>query len=369
MAASGGNSRKGIKSKGYAAYDAKGELKPIEFSRKELGPHDVLVDIYYCGICHSDVHHVRSEWRNEIYPMVPGHEIVGKVSKVGSSAKKLKIGDIVGVGCMVDSCGDCDACKHGFEYACSNGGPAWTYGSRYKQNGNITFGGYANNIVTNEKFAFKINPKADMARTAPLLCAGTTTYTPLSYWNVGSGTRVGIAGLGGLGHIAVKIAKSMGADVTVFTTSKDKAKDAIRLGADDAVLTIGNAPNKHMGKLDFVLDTISAKHNIDYYLSMLRLDGKMVIVGLQDQPLSVQPFSLVSRHRVLAGSGLDGTKGTQEMLDYCTKNGITADIELIPIQKVNVAYDRLVNGDVKYRFVIDISTLGKSSGSSGPAEI
>ncbi len=362
MAASKKSETVGIKSVGYAAYDAKGELKPIAFKRREPGPHEVVVDINYCGICHSDVHHVRSEWRNEIYPMVPGHEIVGKVSKIGSSVGKLKVGDVVGVGCMVDSCGECDACKSGFEYACSNGGPAWTYGSRYRQDGGVTFGGYSNNIVANEKFAFRISPKADPARTAPLLCAGTTTYTPLSYWKVGNGTKVGIAGLGGLGHIAVKIAKSMGAEVTVFTTSNEKAKDAIRLGATDAVVTRGNATDNHVGKLDFILDTISAKHDIDYYLSMLRLDGKMVVVGLQDQPLSVQPFSLVSRHRVLAGSGLDGTKGTQEMLDFCTKKGIAADIELIPIQKVNDAYERVVKGDVKYRFVIDLSSLGKPSG-------
>jgi alcohol dehydrogenase (NADP+) len=349
-----------IKSYGYAAYNAKDGLKPLKFERRELGKNDILINIDYCGICHSDIHQVRSEWHDTKYPVVPGHEIVGRVADAGSSVKKFKKGDRIGVGCMVDSCQKCEACKSGAEYGCHEGGPTWTYGSIDKKSGGQTYGGYSSNIVVDQNFALKISPKVNLAATAPLLCAGTTTYTPLKYWKVGKGTRVGVLGLGGLGHMAVKIAKSFGADVTVFTRSKQKAKDALRLGAKSTII-IGDRKEmqKHASSFDFIIDTVSGDHDVNNFLSLLKRDGKMVLVGLPSNPLSVGAFSLVGGHRVLAGSGLDGIKGTQEMLDYCAKHKIESDIELIPIQKVNQAYERVIKGDVKYRFVIDMSSLKK----------
>ncbi len=353
-----GESSKTIKSTGYAAYDSRGELKPMDFERGELGPNDVLIDIEYCGICHSDVHQVKSEWRDSTYPIVPGHEIIGKVAKTGTAVKKFKVGERAGVGCMVGSCGNCEACRNGFEYACMKGKTIWTYNSKDPRTGRSTYGGYSSNIIADQHFVLRIDPKVAPAGTAPLLCAGTTTYTPIMYWKVGPSTRVGIIGLGGLGHIAVKIASSLGAEVIVFTTSEAKAKDALRLGAADAVVMAkGKKSTKYLDSIDFLLDTASGKHDMNDYLSLLKLNGKLVIVGLPTEALSVEPFSLVHGHRVLAGSGLDGIKGTQEMLDYCARKGIVADIEKIPIQKVNEAYERIGKGDVKYRFVIDMSSL------------
>ncbi len=347
-----------IQSNGYAARDAKGKLVPFKFERRPVGSKDVLIKILYCGICHSDIHTVRSEWGDREYPIVPGHEIAGKVVRIGSSVKKFKVGDTVGVGCMVDSCRKCESCKSGAEYDCEKGGPVWTYGSDEKRIGGKTYGGYSNNIIVDEAFVLKISPKANLAATAPLLCAGTTTYTPLRYWKVGAGQRVGVLWLGGLGHIAVKLAHSMGAEVIVLTTSSGKVKDALRLGANKAiVITANNEMQKYSRSFDLIIDTASARHDMGAFLRLLKLNGKLVLVGLPSQPLEVQPFSLVGGHHILAGSGLGGIKETQEMLDYCAKHNIVSDIELIPIQRVNEAYTRIIKGDVKYRFVIDMSSL------------
>lgn len=350
-----------VSSIGYAAKSSRSKLELFEFERREVGPDDVLIEILFCGICHSDIHKARSEWGPSNYPIVPGHEIVGKVVQSGSSVRKFKVGDKVGVGCMVGSCGKCEACKAGAEYDCKGGeGTVWTYDSEEKQTGGRTYGGYSSNIVVNQNFVIRIPAKADLAATAPLMCAGTTTYTPLKYWKVGPGQRVGVIGLGGLGHIAVKIARSMGAEVIVLTTSRDKVKDALRLGADKAVVISDSAAmKKHEGTFDFILDTASARHDLGMFLGLLKRNGKMVMVGLCEKSFELWPFSIVNGHRVLAGSGLGGIKETQEMLDYCAKKGIKSEIELIPIQKVNEAYDRVVKGDVRYRFVIDMSSLKK----------
>lgn len=350
------SSAKRIKSIGYAADKPNARLKPFRFERRELRSNDILVDILYCGICHSDVHKVRAEWGDFMFPLVPGHEIVGKVMRVGPSVKKFKVGDTVGVGCMVGSCGRCEACKAGEEYDCPES--VWTYGSKEQHVGGNTYGGYSNNMVVGEAFTLKIPPGVNLAATAPLLCAGTTTFSPLEFWKAGPGKKVGIVGLGGLGHVAVKLAHSMGAKVVVFTTSRDKRRDAMRLGANEAVV-IGDkkAVGKYFHSLDLIVDTASAPHDMDMFLSLLKRDGQLALVGLQSQPLSVEPFSLINGHHVLAGSGLGGIRDTQRMLDYCAKHGIEADIELIPIQKVNEAYERIVKGNVKYRFVIDMSSL------------
>lgn len=347
-----------IQSKGYAAKSSKGKLVPFKFERRAVGSKDILVDILYCGICHSDIHDSRSEWGKARYPMVPGHEIIGKVSKIGSSVKKFKVGDTVGVGCMVDSCRKCAACKAGEEYDCHKGGPIWTYDSEEKHIGGSTYGGYSNNIVVDQDFVLRISPKVNLAATAPLLCAGTTTYTPLKYWKVGPGQRIGVLGLGGLGHVAVKIAHSLGAEVVVFTTSPRKAKDALRLGAKKAILTSNKKELENYSRsFDLILDTASVKHDLNAYFPLLKRNGKIVLVGLPIHPFEVMPFSLVRGHRILAGSGLGGIRETQEMLNYCAKHKIVSDIELTPIQKINEAYGRIIKGDVKYRFVIDMSSL------------
>ncbi len=354
------NSSDMILSKGYAAYDSKSGLKPFDFKRRPVGTKDILVKILYCGICHSDIHTVRSEWGDREFPIVPGHEIIGKVERVGGDVTRFKAGDIVGIGCMVDSCRKCESCKAGAEYACEMGGPIWTYGSEEKHIGGKTYGGYSSNIVVDEAFTLKIPSGLDLAATAPLLCAGTTTYTPLKYWKVGPGQKIGIIGLGGLGHIAVKLAHSFGADVTVLTTSRDKLNDALKFGASSTLLiTDKKAMKDHAGKFDLILDTASSKHEINSFLNLLKRDGKLVLVGLPSEPLSINAFSIVSGHHVLAGSGLGGIKETQEMLDYCAKKKIGSEVEVIPIQKVNEAYERVVKGDVRYRFVIDINSLNK----------
>lgn len=349
-----------IPSHGYAAYSPDGKLKPFKFERRELGPKDILIDIMYCGICHSDIHEARSEWRSVVYPIVPGHEIIGKVRRVGSSVKKFKAGQIVGVGCMVESCGRCEACRADAEYACERG-PVWTYDSKERHVGGVTYGGYSNNIVADERFVLRIPKGVDPAATAPLMCAGTTTFTPLRYWKVGKGELVGIIGLGGLGHVAVKLARSLGAKVVVLTSSKGKMKDAKRLGAADVIVTSDkNGMKRYMGDFDFILDTVSAEHDMNLYLPLLKRNGRLVLVGLPSRPFGIGAFSLVSGHRILAGSGLDGIKGTQQMLDYCARHRIGCDVEIIPIQKVNEAYERVVKGDVRYRFVIDLSSLKNS---------
>ncbi len=345
-----------VASRGYAAMDSKSALAQFQFKRRPVGEHDVLIRIKYCGVCHSDIHQARNEWNGSKYPMVPGHEIVGEVSAVGNAVTKFKVGERAGVGCMVDSCRKCDACVAGEEQYCKD--TVWTYNSPEGHIGTVTYGGYSDNIVVDENYALRISDDADLASTAPLLCAGITTYSPLRHWNVGPGMKVGVVGLGGLGHMGVKLAHSMGADVTVFTTSKGKAEDARRLGADHVILsTDPDAMKAQAGTFDFILDAVSANHDIDALLAMLKQDRHMVVVGLPTRPHALYAGSLISGRKTLSGSGIGGIKETQEMLDYCAKNRIGSDVEVIPIQKINEAYERTVKGDVKYRFVIDMSTL------------
>ena len=347
-----------IKSKGYAAKEAKGKLAPFDFERRELGPNDILIDILYCGVCHSDIHQVANDWQHSAYPMVPGHEIVGKVAAVGAKVKKFKAGDNAGVGCMVGSCRSCAACKEGEEQFCP--GCVWTYNSQELQTGGITYGGYSANLVVDQDFALKIPAGENLAATAPLLCAGITTYSPLKRWKAGPGKKVGIIGLGGLGHMALKIARSMGAHVVQFTTSPGKAADAMRLGAHEVVLSKDPAAMKAQeNSFDFILDTVSAAHDINAYISLLRRDGSLVIVGLPTTPFTLNSSPLTHGRRSFAGSLIGGIMETQEMLDYCAKHGIVSDIEIIPIQKINEAFERTVKADVKYRFVIDMSSLKK----------
>jgi len=345
-------------SKGFAAESATSPLAPFQFTRREVGPKDVQIDILYCGVCHSDIHQVRNEWGGSFYPMVPGHEIVGKVVKVGASVNKFKVGDSVGVGCLVDSCRECECCKEHEEQFCQKG-MVGTYNALEKDGKTRTFGGYSNNIVVDQDFVLRIAHKDNLQAVAPLLCAGITTYSPLKHWKVGPGQRVGIVGLGGLGHMGVKIAHSMGAHVTVFTTSMSKKDDARRLGADEVVNSKDESSMKlQAGKYDFILDTVSAPHDLNSYLSFLKRNGNMVLVGAPDKPAEVHAFNLIFGRKNLAGSLIGGIKETQEMLDYCAQKNIVSDIELIPIQKINEAYERTIKGDVKYRFVIDIASLG-----------
>ena len=345
-----------MKSHGYAAHDKKSPLVPFNFDRREPGPNDVVVEIAYCGICHSDIHQVRDEWNQSIYPMVPGHEIVGHVTAVGSAVKKFKKGDLAGVGVMVDSCRICENCKAEAQPYCVKG-MVGTYNARdYK--GELTFGGYSNNIVVDEKYTFTISPKLNLAAVAPLLCAGITTYSPMRHWNAGKGKKVGVVGLGGLGHMGLKFAHSFGAHVVQFTTSESKIEDAKKLGADEVVISKdASAMAKHAGSFDFILDCVSAEHNLNDYLNLLRLDGTLCSVGLPEQPLSIAPFAILANRRSLSGSMIGGMAETQEMLDYCAEHNIVSDIELTSIDKLPEAYERVIKGDVKYRFVIDIATL------------
>ena len=345
-----------MKSHGYAAHDKKSPLVPFNFDRREPGPNDVVVEIAYCGICHSDIHQVRDEWNQSIYPMVPGHEIVGHVTAVGSAVTKFKKGDLAGVGVMVDSCRICENCKAEAQPYCTKG-MVGTYNARdYK--GELTFGGYSNNIVVDEKYTFTISPKLNLAAVAPLLCAGITTYSPLRHWGAGKGKKVGVVGLGGLGHMGLKFAHSFGAHVVQFTTSESKIEDAKKLGADEVVISKdANAMAKHAGSFDFILDCVAAEHNLNDYLNLLRLDGTLCSVGLPEQPLSIAPFAILANRRSLSGSMIGGMTETQEMLDYCAEHNIVSDIELTSVQKLPEAYERVVKGDVKYRFVIDMKTL------------
>jgi len=345
-----------MKSHGYAAHDKKSPLVPFNFERREPGPNDVVVEIAYSGICHSDIHQVRDEWGQSIYPMVPGHEIVGHVTAVGASVTKFKKGDLAGVGVMVDSCRICENCKAEAQPYCVKG-MVGTYNARdYK--GELTFGGYSNNIVVDEKYTFTISPKLNLAAVAPLLCAGITTYSPLRHWKAGKGKKVGVVGLGGLGHMALKFAHSFGAHVVQFTTSESKVEDAKKLGADEVVITKDpSALAKHAGSFDFILDCVAAQHNLNDYLNLLRLDGTLCSVGLPEQPLSIAPFSILANRRSLSGSMIGGMVETQEMLDYCAEHGIVSDIEITSFDKLPDAYERVVKGDVKYRFVIDVATL------------
>ncbi len=351
-----------LASSGYGTDSATEPLRPMSFERRDLQPKDVQIDILYCGVCHSDLHTVRNEWGNTVYPVVPGHEIVGRVAAIGSDVTNYKPGDLVGVGCMVDSCQHCNACAEGLEQYCENGFVG-TYNGEEMHTGGMTFGGYSNNIVVTEKFVLRIPDNLDPAAAAPLLCAGITTWSPLRQWKVGPGQKVGVVGLGGLGHMAIKLAKGLGAHVVLFTTSPGKAEDAKRLGADEVVISKNAEEMKaHRGSLDFILDTVAAPHNLDVFLSLLKRDGTMVLVGVPAEPHpSPQVFNLIMARRRLAGSLIGGIAETQEMLDFCGEHGIVSDVEVIPIQDINTAYERMLASDVKYRFVIDIATLNSKS--------
>jgi uncharacterized zinc-type alcohol dehydrogenase-like protein len=347
-----------LQSKGYAAQSKETPLAPFSFERRDPGPSDVVVEIEYCGVCHSDIHQVRDEWGNAMYPMVPGHEIVGRVTAVGADAKKFAVGDLAGVGVAVDSCRVCENCIAGEEAYCTKGFVG-TYNAK-GYDGVVVHGGYANNIVCDERYVHTIDRRLEgkLAAVAPLLCAGITTFSPLKHWKVGPGQKVGIVGLGGLGHMGLKFAHSMGATVTLFTTSPGKEADARRLGADDVVLTKDpDAMTALAGQFDFILDCVSAPHDLNAYLGLLKLNGTLCQVGLPEQPLPVSGFALVTNRRSLSGSMIGGMPETQEMLDYCADHDIVSDIELIPMSRVNEAYERVVKSDVKYRFVLDMKTL------------
>jgi len=342
----------------YAAHSATTALGPFSYSRRSLGPDDVLIAIRYCGVCHSDLHMVRNEWGQTIYPIVPGHEIVGEVLEVGSAVRTFKPGDMAGVGCMVDSCRTCPDCKEGLEQYCQNG-MTLTYNSPDVHTGGVTYGGYSTHIVVNQDFTLRIPANLDLAATAPLLCAGITTYSPLRHWGVGKGSRVGIVGLGGLGHMALKLAHAFGAHTTLFTTSTGKAEDARRLGAD-AVVVSKNAEEMKAcaNSLDFILNTAGASHNLDHYLQLLNRDGILCLVGVPEHGHPAPNIgNLIFKRRQIGGSLIGGIRETQEMLDFCAAHSIVSDIELIPIQKINEAYERMLKSDVKYRFVIDLGSL------------
>jgi alcohol dehydrogenase (NADP+) len=343
--------------KAFAAQNATSPLGPHSVQRRDPGPKDVEMKILYCGVCHTDIHFVRNEWGATIYPCVPGHEIVGRVTRAGSSVKMFKEGDIVAVGCMVDSCRQCENCKEGLEQYCNNGA-IWTYNGPDKKSGGITYGGYSDSVVVDEDFVLRVPKNLDLAGAAPLLCAGITTYSPLHYHKVGKGQKVGIVGLGGLGHMGVKFARALGAHVVVFTTSQGKTQDALRLGAHEVVVSKNeDEMKKQANSFHFILDTVAVKHDINALFGLLRRDGILTQVGVPAQPLDVGVFNLVARRRVFTGSAIGGIQETQEMLDFCGERVIVSDIELIPIQKINEAYERMLKSDVKYRFVIDMASL------------
>jgi uncharacterized zinc-type alcohol dehydrogenase-like protein len=346
-----------LPTKAYAAQTARSPLAPHEIQRREPGNHDVLIDVAFCGVCHSDLHQVRDEWGGSIFPMVPGHEIVGRVARAGQAVKRFVPGDLAGVGCMVSSCRACAACERGLEQFCHRGA-AMTYNGTEMDRRTPTYGGYSARIVVDERFALKLRPGSDLAAVAPLLCAGITTYSPLRHWRTKKGDRVGVVGLGGLGHMAVKLAASMGAEVTMLSTSRAKEADARRLGAHEFALTSEKATFKKLGgRFDLILDTISAPHDYDAYLGMVKVDGAMVLLGVPPEPTPVHAFSLIGGRKSLAGSLIGGIRETQEMLDYCAEQGIVADVEVIPMAAINEAYERMMRGDVRYRFSIDLATL------------
>ena len=348
-----------LKTAGFAAQSATSPLAKFNFDRREPGPHDVQIEILFCGVCHSDLHTVRNEWKNTTYPCVPGHEIVGRVVKVGAHVKKFKTGDLAGVGCMVDSDRTCPACKQDLEQFCESGA-TFTYNSPDKHiSGAQTYGGYSTQIVVDEHFVLKVSDKLNLAAVAPLLCAGITTYSPLRHWKVGKGQKVGIVGLGGLGHMGLKFAHAFGAKVTLFTTSPGKTEDAKRLGADEVVISKNpKEMQAHRNSFDFILNTVAAPHNLDAYLELLKINGTMCMVGVPASPHpSPNVFNLIFGRHSLAGSLIGGIKETQEMLDFCATHNIVSDIELIPMQKINEAYTRMLKSDVKYRFVIDMTSL------------
>ncbi|MGF6758665.1 NAD(P)-dependent alcohol dehydrogenase [Paraburkholderia sp. GAS334] len=346
------------KTHAYAALDATSKLAPFELQRRALRDHDVQMDVLFCGVCHSDLHTARNEWKNTVYPAVPGHEIVGRVTAVGPQVSNYKVGDLVGVGCLVDSCRTCPSCKEGLEQYCEVGFVG-TYNGQDRETGEYTYGGYSTAIVVDEAFVLSVPKNLDPAGVAPLLCAGITTYSPLRQWGAGPGKKVGIVGLGGLGHMGVKIAHAMGAHVVLFTTSTSKVEDAKRLGADEVV--ISKNPEEmaaHANSFDFILNTVAAQHDLNPFINLLKRDGTMTLVGApeHDHP-SPQVFNLIFKRRRLAGSLIGGIAETQEMLDFCGEHGITSDIEMIPMQKINDAYERMLKSDVKYRFVIDMDSL------------
>jgi alcohol dehydrogenase (NADP+) len=350
-----------LQTKGYATQAADAKLAPFQFERREVGAKDVLIEIEYCGVCHSDIHQARNEWGNSIYPMVPGHEIVGRVKQVGADVSKFKAGDYAGVGCFVDSCGECENCRADVEQFCQVH-CAQTYNSTEMDKQTPTFGGYSSQIVVKEDYALKISDRENLAAIAPLLCAGITTYSPLKKFKVGAGQKVGIVGLGGLGHMGVKLAVAMGADVTVFSTSPSKEADARKLGAHNFVVSKDAEKMKSLaGQFDFILDCVSAEHDLNLYLNLLRLNGALVLVGAPENALPVHAFSVIPNNRTLAGSMIGGIRETQEMLDFCAEKGIASDIEIIPIQKIEEAYQRTIKGDVRYRFVIDMQTLDETA--------
>jgi uncharacterized zinc-type alcohol dehydrogenase-like protein len=346
-----------LNSYGFAAFDAQTPLRPFQFQRRAPGADDVLIEILYCGVCHSDIHQARNEWHSSTYPMVPGHEIVGKVTAVGSAVSGFAVGDAVGVGCMVDACGECPDCHDHQQQFCN--ATVFTYNSADPLSGGMTYGGYSNQIVVNQRFVLRIADSLDLAAAAPLLCAGITTYSPLRHWQVGVGDKVGVVGLGGLGHMAVKFAKAMGAEVVLFTTSANKVADALRLGADSVVLSSdSDAYQAHQRSFDFILDTVAAPHDLDQYLSLLKRDATLCLVGVPDQPHPMPNVAqLIFKRRALAGSLIGGIRETQEMLDFCAQHQIVSDIELINMDGINAAYERMLKSDVKYRFVIDMQTL------------
>ncbi len=347
-----------LSTRGYAANGPSLPLEPFDFERREPGPHDVLVDIQYCGVCHSDIHQTRNEWGGSKYPMVPGHEIVGTAAAVGDKVRKFKVGSRVGVGTFIDSCRRCGPCRAGEEQYCEDGA-TFTYNCYERDGKTLAQGGYSTYITVDEAYSFSIPKGIPLERAAPLLCAGTTTFSPLRHFGVKRGDQVAVAGLGGLGHMAVKIAKALGANVTVMSHSPDKGEDAMRLGADDFIAT-GDSEvfKKNASRFDFIMDTVSAKHDFNAYLNKLRFEGTMILVGVPD-PAPLAPSALQGHRRRVAGSNVGGTRETQEMLDFCAKHGIAADVEVIPIERIEEAFDRTVRSDVRYRFVIDIASVKK----------
>ncbi|MDF2159341.1 NAD(P)-dependent alcohol dehydrogenase [Algoriphagus sp. CAU 1675] len=343
--------------KAYAAHQADKPLSPYQIERREPGPFDVEIEILYCGVCHSDIHTARNEWNGTMYPVVPGHEIVGKVTRIGSGVTQHKVGDTVGVGVFVDSCGHCHSCEQDLEQYCENG-HSQTYNSFLQDKKTITYGGYSTHIVVTEKFVLKVSDSLPLEGVAPLLCAGITTYSPLRYWKVKKGDKVGVVGLGGLGHMAVKLASAMGAEVTMLSRSPQKAKDAERLGAQHFALTTEKKTMKKLkNTFDLIIDTVSGQHNYNDYLALLKVDGTMVVLGAPPEPEKVSASSLIRGRKRLAGSLVGGIKETQEMLDFCAEHNIVSDVEVIPIDQINEAYERTMKGDVLYRFVIDMASL------------
>ncbi|MEJ1240573.1 NAD(P)-dependent alcohol dehydrogenase [Chryseolinea sp. T2] len=347
--------------KAFGALTADAPLNKMTINRRATTPHDVEIDILFCGVCHSDLHSARNEWHNTMYPIVPGHEIVGRIVKTGSEVTKFKVGDLAAVGCMVDSCRECEYCKQGLEQYCEPGNTL-TYNSPDKYLQKQTYGGYSESVVVDESFVLHVPENLDLAATAPLLCAGITVYSPLKHWQVGPGKRVGVVGIGGLGHMAIKFAKAMGAHVVVFTTSASKFEDAKRLGADEVVLSKNEDQMKKQSRsLHLIIDAVSASHDVNAYIDLLRVDGTLILVGAPEEPLPVAAFSIIPTRRAVAGSTIGGIAETQEMLEFCGKHSITSDIELISIHEINNAFGRLLKGDVHYRFVVDMASLKKDN--------